>query len=170
MKGPGVGSARGRLRLAGATLVAVQVVALSAPASAAPTEVQRDRVDGGSYFSWDADTGTFPPDGDYGSAQTITRGDRVRFYADAQPVEGAPAGERLLGTLSLRLKGSKAVRYAGTFTFTVRWGDEVFHRLTQEASFTLRPTAGKRKKALRFPFDLEDGTYAVDGRFRAGSL
>ena len=170
MKGPKLGSARSRLRLAGVALVAMQVVALAAPASAAVTEVRRDTVDGSSYFTWDADTGTFPPDGDYGAAQTITRGDRVRFFADAQPVEGAPAGERLLGTLSLRLKGSKPVRYSGTFTFIVQWGEVVFHRLTQEASFTLRPTVGKRTKVLRFPFDLEaDGMYAVGGRFRAGT-
>ena len=170
MKGPEVGSARGRSRLAGVVLVALQVVALSTPASAAVIEVARDRVDGSSYFTWDTDTGTFPPDGDYGAAQTITRGDRVRFFADAAPVEGAPEGERLLGTLSLRLKGSQPVRYSGTFTFTVQWGEVVFHRLTEEASFTLRPTAGKRKKVLRFPFDLEaDGMYAVDGRFRASS-
>lgn len=170
MRGPAVGLARGRLRLAGVALVALQVTAIAAPVAAAPVEVQRDRVDGSSFFTWDADTGTFPPDGDYGSSQTITRGDRVHFYADAAPVEGAPAGERLLGTLSLRLKGSQAVRYAGTFTFTVQWGDVVFHRLTQEASFTLRPASGKRRKVLRFPFDLEvDGTYAVYGRFRAGS-
>ena len=143
-------------------------MAIGAPASAAVTDVSRDRVDGGSYFTWDADSGTFPPDGDYGSSMMITRGDKVRFYADATPDEGAPAGERLLGTLSLRLKGSEPVRYSGTFTFIVSWGDVVFHRLTQEASFTLRPTAGKRKKTLRFPFDLEaDGMYGVTGRFAA---
>ena len=170
MKGPPLGSARSRLRLAGVALVAVQILAIGAPASAAVVEVERDRVDGGSYFTWDAATGTFPPDGDYGSSMMITRGDKVRFYADAKPVEGAPTGERLLGTLSLRLKGSKPVRYSGTFTFIVQWGEVVFHRLTQEASFTLRPTAGKRTKVLRFPFDLEaDGMYGVSGRFAAGS-
>lgn len=168
MKGSPVGSARGRSRLAGAVLVALQMIAFAAPASAAVTEVRRDRVDGGSYFTWDAETGTFPPDGDYGSSMTITRGDKVRFYADAKPVEGAATGERLLGTLSLRLKGSEPVRYAGTFTFTVQWGDVVFHRLTQDISFTLRPTEGKRKRVLRFPFDLEaDGMYGVTGGFRS---
>ena len=168
MKGQALRSAGSRLRVAGVALVALQVLAFSAPASAAVTAVERDRVDGGSFFTWDTDTGTFPPDGDYGSSMVITRGDKVRFYADAKPVEGAPEGERLLGTLTLRLKGSQPLRYSGTFTFTVQWGDVVFHRLTQEASFTLRPTAGKRKKTLRFPFDLEaDGMYGVTGRFAA---
>lgn len=168
MEGRAVSSSTGRARLAGVVLVVLQVLGLSAPALAAPLEPKRDRADGGTYFTWDADTGTFPPDGDHGSAIVTTRGDRVRFFADAEPVEGAAAGERLVGTLSLRLKRSRAVHYRGTFTFVVRWGDDVFHRLTKEASFTLRPTQGKRRKTLRFPFDLEaDGTYAVTGGFRA---
>lgn len=170
MEGLEVASRGGRAWLAGVALVLLQVLGLGAPAHAAPISVNRDKVDGGTYFTWDTDTGTFPPDGDYGSSIVVSRGDRVRFFADAEPVEDAPAGERLLGRLSLRLKGSQAVTYRGTFTFTVQWGDVVFHRLTQETAFTLRPTEGKRRKILRFPFDLEaDGTYAVTGRFRAGS-
>lgn len=163
-------TSRRRARLAGAVLVVLQAWGTAAPATAAPVAVGRDRVDGGTYFTWDAESGTFPEDGDYGSAVVVRKGDRVRFFADARPVERAPVGERLEGTLSLRLKGPKAVRYSGTFTFVARWGDRVFHRATQEASFTLRPSTGKRKKVLRFPFDLsESGTYAVTGKFRAAS-
>jgi len=168
MEGSNVPVFRGRARLAGAALVVLQLLALAAPAAAAPIPVTRDRVDGGTFFTWDAETGTFPPDGDYGSSIVIRRGDRVRFFADAEPVDGAPVGERLLGTLSLRLKRAKAVRYSGTFTFKVKWDGQVFHRARLETSFTLRPVAGKRKKVLRFPFDLpESGTYAVTGRYRA---
>lgn len=170
MEGRAVSSSVGRARVAGLVLVVLQVLGLSAPAAGAPLEPRRDKVDGGTYFTWDAETGTFPPDGDYGSAMVTTRGDRVRFFADAKPVRGAEAGERLLGTLTLRLKRSRPVRYRGTFTFVVRWGDVVFHRLRKEAAFTLRPTQGKRRKVLRFPFDLDsDGTYAVTGRFSASS-
>lgn len=159
---------RRRIRRAAAALMALQVAVVAAPAGAAPLEVARDRVDGGTYFTWDAERGTFPPEGDYGSSIVVTRRDRVRFFADAAPVEGAEVGERLLGTLSLRLRRNKAVRYDGAFTFTVRWGDEVFHRATQDVAFTLRPRAGKRRKVLRFPFDLaEGGTYGVTGRFVA---
>jgi hypothetical protein len=128
----------------------------------------RDRVDGSSYFTWDAETGTFPPDGEYGSAIAVTRGDRVIFVADARPQKGGEVGERLVGLLSLRLRGQRPVRYRGTFVFKVLWNGTVYHRATQEASFTLRQTAERRRKVLRFPFDLaEDGTYAVTGRFVA---
>lgn len=168
MEGTNVPTSRGRTRLAGAALVVLQLLALAAPAAAAPIEVTRDRVDGGTFFTWDAETGTFPPDGDYGSSIVIRRGDPVRFFADAKPVEGAPPGERLLGRLTLRLKGAKAVRYDGTFTFVVKWDGVVYHRARQVASFTLRPAPGKRKRILRFPFDLaESGMYGVTGRFRA---
>ena len=151
-----------------AVLILAHTLAVAAPASAAPVQMTRDRVDGSSYFTWDAETGTFPPDGDYGSAIVVRRGDRVRFVADARLQKGGEVGERLVGLLSLRLKGQRPVRYRGTFVFKVQWDGVVYHRAAQEASFTLRQTPERRRKVLRFPFDLaEDGTYAVTGRFVA---
>ena len=165
MEGSNVPVLRGRARLAGAALVVLQLLALAAPAAAAPIPVAEDSVDGSLTFRWNPDTAKFTP---VLSSILIERGDRVTFYADARSKAEAEVGKRLVGRLSLTLNGRRRVRYSGIFTFEVKSAGEVSYHATKEASFTLRAVRGPRKKVVRFPFDLPNrGKYDVDGRFVA---
>lgn len=150
-----------------AVAVFVIVGLIAAPASAAPLVMGRDRSDNGIYFVYDPETRSIP---EYGSATGPSDNsfDRVSFTVavGTTPVEEP---DPLVGIISLRLKGKRAVRYEGTFVVRITdSNEERALNVKIPVARTLRPKPGKRRATLTKTFSVPGGFYTADAVFRPG--
>ncbi len=155
-----------RFRRVAAAGLAVFALVIAVPASAAPVVKRWDRSDNSVHFEYDAARG------DIVLATSGTRfrpGDAVTFLALVEERNGAPAGRRLRGVLTLRLNGDHALVYRGWFGLRVlnSAGDLVLRR-TKWRRIVLQPRRGERRAQIGFVFDLPSGAYDAVGRFRRG--
>ena len=153
------------MRKLAAVAVVLVVSLVAAPASAAPLSMGRDRSDNGIFFEYDQETHSFTQYGS-GTGPIGTGFDRIEFMVHVGLSE-AEAEEPLVAMVSLRLRGKKAVRFAGTFL--VRVLDSSGQRVMTvkiPANVVLRPTTGKRRANLAKAFDIAPGWYSADAIFR----
>lgn len=149
-----------------AAAMGVAALLAGGPAAAAPLAKRWDRSDNSTHFEYDAARG------DIVLATSATRfrpGDLVTFLASVGERDGAPAGRRLSGVLTLRLNVNRPVVYRGWFGVRIlnSSGDVVLRR-TKWRRILLRPRPGERQARLAFVFDLPSGAYDAVGRFRRG--
>ena len=154
-----------KLSRAGLALVAFMAMGLPS-ASAATAETQSDSSDNSFAFVYDAATGDVS---EATSGATYTRDDPVSFFVYVRERKDAPAGERLLGLMTLHLNARKAVAYQGTFTLTIQDAAGATTVYTEDSAgdVCLKPRRGHRNARVKIPFDLPSGSYTATASFEA---
>lgn len=154
------------LRARFALFVSAALISAALPMSqslAAPAVMERDRSDNLTSFDYDSETGEKASDStwtrDGGSADVLFR---------VTVIETEDSGSGLLGKLTMRLDGDKAVRYDGWLALRLvdESGEVTFHR-AQPSEIILRPQPGLRRAIVRFRVDVPTGTYTASGSFEA---
>jgi hypothetical protein len=150
-----------RLRTAAPIALLVLLGVLAGPASAAPRAVQRDHSDNGFSLNYDAARHRIV---DAASSVFLRRDDRVRFLTGVRQVKVAGT-RKLVGTITLTLQGGSKRLYEGDFKLKLTEAGGTVVTKTVHRRVLLRPAAGQRTAALRFPLRLHTGSYEVTGRF-----
>jgi len=147
------------------TALLVLLAIASSTALARPITPTRERSDNTMTFTYDAASGEIT---EAASSRTLTRADRLQFFAYVEDAPNAEIGRRLKGIIELRRLGDRAVKLDGTLSFVVQDDSgTIIETFEREIDIVLRDREGKRFRGFRWRFDLPTGNYTAFGTFEA---